>query len=135
MADVTPIDPERLKMIETEMAEPTDDLELSEELADTAIIEQLFTQYIGTVQELFGDAIDLAINGNHVQAYLELRNFGEDVMQIAAELKSELISRLAKRTEEINIEEAATGRGWVYEASEEAQLMSGAVVETPEQEQ
>jgi hypothetical protein len=125
------INTERLKMQEVEMAEPADDVELTEELADTAIIEQLFEEYHATVQELFGDAVDAAISGTHVQAYLELRNFGEDVMQIAAELKSELIQRLAKRTEEINLEEAATGRGWVYEATEDAQLQASAA-ETPE---
>ena len=131
MADL--IDPEKLKMEAVEMAEPTDDIELSEELADTAIIEQLFEEYHTTVQELFDDAVDAAVSGTHVQAYLELRNFGEDVMQIAAELKTELVQRLAKRTEEINLEEAATGRGWVYEASEEAALTSAAET-APEQE-
>jgi hypothetical protein len=126
------IDTERLKMQEIEMAEPADDVELTEELADTAIIEQLFDEYHNTVQELFSDAVDAAVTGTHVQAYLELRNFGEDVMQIAAELKTELIARLAKRTEELNLEEAATGRGWVYEATAEAQLQASAA-EAPEE--
>jgi hypothetical protein len=131
MADELIIDTERLKIQEAEMAEPADDVELTEELADTAIIEQLFDEYHNTVQELFTDAIEAAVIGTHVQAYLELRNFGEDVMQIAAELRAELIARLAKRTEELNLEEAATGRGWVYEATEEAQLQASAT-ETPE---
>ena len=131
MADL--IDPEKLKMQAVEMAEPTDDIELSEELADTAIIEQLFDGFISQVEELFGDANDTAITGTHVQAWFELRNFYEDVTQMASELKVELIQRLAKRTEEINLEEAATGRGWVYEASEEAALTSAAEA-PPEQE-
>jgi hypothetical protein len=132
MADELIIDTERLKIQEAEMAEPADDVELTEELADTAIIEQLFDEYHNTVQELFTDAVEAAISGTHVQSYLELRNFGDDVMQIAAELRVELIARLAKRTEELNLEEAATGRGWVYEASEEAQLQASAT-EAPEE--
>lgn len=131
MEEPSLIDPEKLKIQAAEMAEPADDVELTEELADTAIIEQLFDEYHNTVQELFTDATDAAISGTHVQAYLELRNFGEDVMQIAAELRAELLARIAKRTEEINLEEAATGRGWVYEASEEAQLQASAA-EVPE---
>ena len=131
MADL--IDPEKLKIQEAEMAEPTDDIELSEELADTAIIEGVFDEFIQEINEMLVDVLDVSIEGNPVKTHIELTNLGQDLVELAYELRSELIQRLAKRTEEVNLEEAATGRGWVYEASEEAALTSAAEA-PPEQE-
>ena len=133
MADALPIDPERLKMIETEMAEPTDDVELQEELADTAIIDAVFEGYIQEINEMLVDALDVSLEGNPVKTHIELQNLGQDLVESAYTLRNELIARLAKRTEELNLEEAATGRGWVYEATEEAQRTSAAET-APEQE-
>lgn len=131
MADKIEID--RLRVPDPDAVEPTDDVELSEELADIAIIDAAFEGFIQEVNEMLVDALDVSIEGNPVKTHIELTNLGQDLVESAYALRSELISRLAKRTEELNLEEAATGRGWVYEASEEAALTSAAEAQ-PEQE-
>jgi hypothetical protein len=109
MAD---IDPQHIQ--EPEMVEPTDDVELSEELADTAIINTAFEGFFQELNEMFADALDVSIEGNPVKTHIELTNLGQDLVEASYALRNELIQRLAKRTEELNLEEAATGRGWVY---------------------
>ena len=124
MADL--IDPVKINIQEAEMAEPTDDVELQEELADTAIIDAVFEGYFQEINEMLVDALDVSLEGNPVKTHIELQNLGQDLVESAYSLRNELIARLAKRTEELNLEEAATGRGWVYEATEEAAQTSAA---------
>lgn len=130
MADL--IDPVKINIQEAEMAEPTDDVELQEELADTAIIDAVFEGYFQEINEMLVDALDVSLEGNPVKTHIELQNLGQDLVESAYSLRNELIARLAKRTEELNLEEAATGRGWVYEATEEA-AQTSAAEELPEE--
>ena len=81
--------------------EPDDDVELSEELADTATIEQLFDTFIQAVSEMFHDTLDVSLEGNPVKTHFELQAFGQDTVELAYELRRELVARVANRAEEI----------------------------------
>jgi hypothetical protein len=72
-----------------------DDLELSEELADTATIETLLDGFIQEVSELFTMAVDVSLDGNPVRTHLELVNFGTDLVELTYQLRRDLVSKLA----------------------------------------
>jgi len=76
-----------------------DDVELSEELADTATIETLFDAFIEEVSQMFTDAIDVSLEGNAVRSHIELQNFGEETITLAYQLRNTLISKVANRAE------------------------------------
>jgi hypothetical protein len=68
-----------------------DDGDLAEELASTTIINGLLDAYIGRVQEMFDDAVEVSIEGNPVKTYLELSSLGEEMMENAHELRMQLL--------------------------------------------
>jgi len=76
-----------------------DDVELSEELADTATIETLLDGFIEEVSESFADALDVSLGGNAVLTHIELQNFGEETITLAYQLRNTLISKVANRAE------------------------------------
>jgi len=78
-----------------------DDVELSEELADTATIETLLDGFIEEVSESFADALDVSLGGNAVLTHIELQNFGQDIITMAYALRNELITKVANRAEEV----------------------------------
>jgi len=72
-----------------------DDIELSEELADTATIETLCDGFIDEVSEMFAMALDVSLDGNPVRTHLELVNFGADIVELTYQLRRDLIAKLA----------------------------------------
>lgn len=91
-----------------------DDGELTKELADTATIEQLLDSFIEEVSDMFSKTLDVSFGGNSVLTHLELGNFGQDVLELAHELRAELITQVANRAEEI-VEQGVTLRKQVIE--------------------
>jgi hypothetical protein len=85
-----------------------DDVELSEELADRTTIENLFDSFIQEVGEMFHNALDVSIDGNPVRTHLELVNFGQDTIELAYELRRELIARVANRAEQFTEQEVVS---------------------------
>ena len=74
--------------------------ELAEELADTVIIEQLVDKYIQETSEMFYGLLDLSMEGNPVKTHFALQSFGDEIINSAYILRSELIAKLANRAEE-----------------------------------
>jgi hypothetical protein len=92
-----------LDAVTTEHLEVTgeDDGELTEELADTAVIEQLLDTFVGEVGDILDLAVEVSMEGNPVRTHLDLVTARQDIVELAQELKQELISKVAVRAEEI----------------------------------
>lgn len=94
------LDIDRTRIIEEQMAEPSDTEELVEELADTATIEQLFDTYLVEVSDMFQELLEVSADGNPVRTHLELQAVAEDVLGMAYQLRADLIARIANRAEQ-----------------------------------
>jgi hypothetical protein len=78
-----------------------DDGELTEELADTATIEQLLDTFIGEVGDILDLAVEVSVEGNPVRTHLDLVTARQDIIELAQELRAELVAKVAVRAEEI----------------------------------
>jgi hypothetical protein len=78
-----------------------DDLELSEELAATVIIEKLLDTFIEEITEILSTANEVSLDGNPVRTHLELVNASQDIVELAYELRGDLVRGVANRAEEI----------------------------------
>jgi hypothetical protein len=78
-----------------------EETELVEELAATAIINELLNKFIGDISEEFADMISLSENGNPVRTYIALVSFSDSVLTEAHNLHDELLDKVAKRGEEV----------------------------------
>ena len=77
------------------------DGELVEELADTATIEQLLDTFIQEVSDILALAVEVSLEGNPVRTHLDLVNGGQDIVELAYELRAELVAKVANRAEVI----------------------------------
>jgi hypothetical protein len=77
-----------------------DDGDLTEELVATTTIEELFDNYISTMQELLDEVLDLSVEGNPVKTHLGLMVYAEETVAAAFELRQQLVDRLADRSEQ-----------------------------------
>jgi len=81
--------------------EITGEQELVEELAATVTIEKLLDAFIEEVGEILGAANEVSLDGNPVRTHLELVNASQDIVELAYELRGDLIRGVANRAEEI----------------------------------
>jgi hypothetical protein len=84
-------------------------VDLAEELADTTTIEQLFDTYIGEVQELLAETLEVSLEANPVRTHLELAATAQDVVELAYQLRSDLLAKVANRAEQIDEQHRGTG--------------------------
>lgn len=85
----------------TEKVDTDDDPELVEELANTVTIEKFLDTFIEEVTEILGAINEVSLDGNAVRTHLELVNGSQDIVELAYELREELIAKVANRSEEI----------------------------------
>jgi len=76
-----------------------DDVELSEEIADTAVLSGLLDNFISEIQEMFSDTLEVSLEGNPVRTHLELVNFGQDIVELAYTLRHDLLHTFANRVD------------------------------------
>ena len=74
--------------------------DLVEEIAATATIEELMDSFIQEVSEMYADLQDTSLEGNAVKTHLEIQAFGQELWEMAYELKDDLVNRVANRSEE-----------------------------------
>jgi hypothetical protein len=82
-------------------ATPESDTELVEELAETAIINQLVDDYIMKVSGWFIELNEVSEQGNPVRTHMSMLSVCEGVVEEAYELRRKLLEQVAKRGYEI----------------------------------
>jgi hypothetical protein len=92
--------------IKDQAEEPTDatpegDIELTEELAETAIINQLVDDYIMKVSGWFIELNEVSEQGNPVRTHMSMLSVCEGVVEEAYELRRKLLEQVAKKGYEI----------------------------------
>jgi len=92
---------ESIDEIVGQLSGESNDETLVEELADTVTIEKLMDAFIEEVTEILGAANEVSLDGNPVRTHLELVNASQDIVELAYELRQELISKVAVRAEQI----------------------------------
>lgn len=100
-ADGYSLQDETVYPVTTERLDTDDDPELVEELADTVIIQKLLDTFIGEVSDILDLAVEVSLEGNPVRTHLELVTGSQDIVELAYELRQELLSKVANRAEEI----------------------------------
>lgn len=83
------------------VSESAGDSELVEELADTVTIEKLLDTFIENASEMLALAVEVSLEGNPVRTHLELVTVGTDIVELAYELRQELVAKVANRAEVI----------------------------------
>jgi DNA mismatch repair ATPase MutS len=87
--------------VTVERLDTDDDPELVEELADTVTIEKLLDTFIEEVSDILGLSVEVSLEGNPVRTHLELVNASQDIVELAYELRQELLTKVANRAEAI----------------------------------
>ena len=95
------VDPDINTVAELFEPESDDDTPLAEEIADTATIQTIMDSFIEEISIMFVDAIEVSLEGNSVRTHIELMNLGQDTVDLAHNLKRELVAKLANRADVI----------------------------------
>jgi hypothetical protein len=107
--------------------EVNDDPELVEELADTVTIEKLMDAFIAEVSEILGTTVEVSLDGNPVRTHLELANAEQDIVELAYELRQDLLTKIANRAEAIT--EQNFGATQIAAATHPSELRKQVIVE------
>jgi hypothetical protein len=104
-----------------------DDPELVEELADTVTIEKLTDAFIAEITEILGTTVEVSLDGNPVRTHLELAAAEQDIVELAYELRQELLTKIANRAEAIT--ERNFGATQIAAATHPSELRKQVIVE------
>ena len=95
----------------------SEEVELVEELADTATITELVDTFILDVSEEFNNLIGISYQGNPVLTHLQLVEASKGIIRGLYDLRRQLIDSVAKRGEEVT-EKGGLLRTQVIDAEE-----------------